>query len=98
MVHACVLTMELHIPAARSLKAKRSVIKHLVESSRSRFSVAAAEAGYHDAWQRSVLGFAAVAGSERHVAEVLDGVERFVWSHPDVEVMTGERRWLETEG
>ena len=31
-----------------------------------------------------------------HVAEVLDSVERFVWSFPEVEVVSAERSWLET--
>jgi uncharacterized protein YlxP (DUF503 family) len=31
-----------------------------------------------------------------HVGEVLDNVERFVWSFPEVEVSSCERFWLET--
>jgi len=69
-----VLDVELHIPAARSLKAKRAVVKSLVETSRQRFHVAAAEVGYQDRWQRSQIGFAALAGSANHVVEVIDEV------------------------
>jgi len=36
-----------------------------------------------------------VAGSAGHVADVLDQVERWVWSFPDVEVLSMERRWLD---
>ncbi len=54
--------MELRIPASGSLKAKRTVVKHVVETAKSRYGVAAAEVGYLDQWQRSELGFAAVAG------------------------------------
>jgi uncharacterized protein len=89
--------MDLRLPASGSLKAKRTVIKHVVETSKSRFGIAAAEVGYQDRWQRSELGFAAVAGSHRHVEEVLDTVERFVWSHPEIEVVAQHRWWLETE-
>ena len=95
MLHACALTMDLHIPESGSLKAKRTVVKHVVETSKARFGVAAAEVGYHDRWQRTELGFAAVAGSHGHVEAVLDTVERFVWSHPEVEVLAGSRVWLE---
>jgi hypothetical protein len=95
VVHACVLTVDLRIPASGSLKSKRAVVKHLVASCRSRFSVAAAEVGYQDQWQRSSLAFAAVAGTPGHVEEVLDSVERYVWSHPEVEVLTTGRSWLE---
>ncbi len=72
------------------------MVKHLVEVCRSRFGVAAAEVSYQDLWQRSELGFAAVAASPGHVQEVLDSVERFVWSHPQVDVVADGRCWLET--
>ncbi len=96
MLHACTLAMELHIPASGSLKEKRSVVKHVVETCKSRFGVAAAEVGYLSQWQRSELGFAAVAGSPGHVEKVLDSVERFVWSQPEVEVVGDTRCWLES--
>ena len=95
MMHVCALSMELHLPASRSLKAKRIVVKHIVDVSRWRFGVAAAEVGHQDQWQRSDLGFAAVADSPSHVEAVLDTVERFVWSHPELEVLASGRCWLE---
>jgi uncharacterized protein YlxP (DUF503 family) len=97
-MHVCALAIELHIPGSGSLKAKRTVIKHLVETSKSRFGVAAAEVGYQDQWQRSQLAFVAVAGSPGHVEEVLDSVERFIWSHPEATVIGAVRTWLDTEG
>jgi uncharacterized protein len=89
--------MELRIPASGSLKAKRAVVKRIVETTKSRFGVAAAEVGYLDQWQRSELGFAAVAGAPGHVEDLLDAVERFVWSIPEVEVLAHHRTWLETQ-
>jgi uncharacterized protein YlxP (DUF503 family) len=53
--------------------------------------VAAAEIGHLDKWQRSALGMAAVAGEPAHVERVLDGVERFVFSFPEVEVVAVDR-------
>jgi uncharacterized protein YlxP (DUF503 family) len=97
MMHACALSMEIRIPGSRSLKAKRTVVKHLVETSRSRFGVAAAEVGYQNQWQRAELAFAAVSGSQGQVEELLDTVERFVWSHAEVEVLADGRWWLEAD-
>lgn len=97
MMHACALTLQLQIPESRSLKSKRAVVKHLVESAKSRFGVAAAEVGYQSQWQRTELAFAAVAGSQHHVEEVLDAVERFIWSHPDVQVLATSRGWVEAD-
>jgi uncharacterized protein YlxP (DUF503 family) len=92
---AAVLTVDLRLPHSSSLKDKRSVVKNLLEGARSRCGVAAAEVGDQDLRQRAVLGFAAVAGSVGHVDEVLDSVERLVWSRPDVEVIDSARAWLE---
>jgi uncharacterized protein YlxP (DUF503 family) len=86
---------DLHINESRSLKAKRQVIRPIVDGARHRFGVAAAEVGYHDQWQRALLGFAVVAGTVKHAEEVIDAVDRFVWSRPDVEVLSMDRRWLE---
>jgi uncharacterized protein len=97
MMHVCALAMELHIPESGSLKAKRAVVKHVVETCRSRFGVAAAEVSHQGQWQHSEVGFAAVSGSPSHVTEVLDAVERFVWSQPGLEVVTGSRSWLESD-
>ena len=45
MLYVCALSMELRIPASGSLKAKRTVVKHMVETAKSRFGVPAAEVG-----------------------------------------------------
>jgi uncharacterized protein YlxP (DUF503 family) len=40
---------------------------------------------------------AAVSGSAHHAREVLDSVERFVWSFPEVEVTSSARGWMSDE-
>jgi uncharacterized protein YlxP (DUF503 family) len=57
--------------------------------------VAAAEVDHQDKWQRAALGMAAVAATPAHACEVLDAVERFVWSFPEVEVLDSERVWAD---
>ena len=94
-MHVLTLTVDLHLNEARSLKMKRSVVKSIVEGARHRFAVAAAEVDHHDQWQRAELGFAVVSGTAHHASDVIDEVERFVWSRPEVEVLNTERRWLE---
>jgi uncharacterized protein YlxP (DUF503 family) len=96
-MHVAILTLELHLPEARSLKDKRRAIKPIVEGSRRRFSVAVAEVGHQDACHLATIGVAAVSGSAGHVQEVLDAVERFVWSFPEVEVSSSRRGWMNDE-
>ena len=40
---------------------------------------------------------AAVAPTQSHLCDVLDDVERFVWSFPEVEVLRIDRLWIEEE-
>ena len=96
-MHVAAQEMELHIGASQSLKAKRAVVRHLVETARRRYGVSASEVAYHDLWQRSALGFSAVAPDAAHVEEILDKVERFVWSHPEVTVVSSVRHWLDLD-
>jgi len=93
--HVAALTLDLHLPQSRSLKAKRAVVRPLVEGIRQRFAAAVAEVDHQDRWQRAALGVAVVAGSPAIATDVLDEVERFVWSQPDLEVVGSERRWLD---
>jgi uncharacterized protein len=94
-MHCCALSMEIHIPDSGSLKSKRKVVKHLLETCRVRFGVAVAEVGHQDRWQRSALAFAAIGSSAGQVEDVLDSVERYIWSHPEVDVLEQSRCWLE---
>jgi uncharacterized protein YlxP (DUF503 family) len=97
VVHACALRVDLQISASTSLKDKRMVLRHLLDTARRRYGVAAAEVGYHDRWQRAELGFAAVGATVGHVDDILDTVERFIWSHPEIDVVGSERHWMDAE-
>jgi uncharacterized protein YlxP (DUF503 family) len=96
-VHALALVIDLRIPQAHSLKDKRSVITTLLEGSRRRFAVAAAETDRPDDVQQAQLTMVAVSGSAHHTTEVVDGVDRFVWSFPEIEVVDTARYWLEID-
>lgn len=92
-MHVAWLTLDLHLPGVHSLKEKRSVVRPILDGAQRRFAVAAAEVDHQESWQRSVLGMAAVSGSAAHARDVIDAVERFVWSFPEVEVLSSERGW-----
>ena len=85
-MHVASVTMDLRLPAVHSLKEKRAILRPILDGARRRFAVAAAEVGSQDTWQSATIGMATVSGSAYHAGEVLDAVERFVWSFPEVEV------------
>ena len=94
-MHVLALEVKLHVNGSHSLKDKRQVVRSILDGARRRFGVASAEVGGQDTWQRAVLGFAAVGSSASHVEDVIDEVERFVWSHPEAEVVGTTRRWID---
>ena len=96
MLKSAALEMEMRIPLGDSLKAKRSVIRPILDGAHRRFGVASAEVELQDEWDAAVLAFSTVAGSVSQVNDVLDRVDRFVWSFPEVEVVDAHRYWVDT--
>ena len=96
-MHASVLVVDLHLPVSGSLKEKRATITPILEGARRRMRVAVSEVDHQDHHRRAELAFATVASTEAQAREVLDAVERFVWSFPEVEVLASHRSWLEEE-
>ena len=96
-MHAAAVRFDLHVPQSRSLKAKRAVIRPIVEGLRHRFRVSAAEVDHHDQWQRAAIAVAVVAATDTQLREVLATIERFVVAAPDIELLDVETAWLETE-
>jgi uncharacterized protein YlxP (DUF503 family) len=95
-VYVLALDIDLHLPECRSLKAKRAVLRPVVEGLRSRFRVSVAEVGDQDLWQRARVGVAVVGGTESHVRDVMDEIERWIWARPGIEVLSLDRTWLDS--
>ena len=87
--------VDIRIPSSHSLKDRRQVVRSLIDGARQRFHVSAAEVGGQDSWQRATLGFAVVASEARLAEEMIDALDRFLWSRPEVEVVDADVRWLE---
>lgn len=68
------LTLELHLAEAQSLKDKRQVLRSLKDRLRANFNVAVAELDFEDTWQRSIVGVVTLSNEEHHVEEALQKV------------------------
>ena len=73
-----VLTVELAIFEAQTLKDKRRVIAGLKQRMRDRFNVSVAEVAYRDAPKRCRLGVALVSQESRSIHAQLDKVIELV--------------------
>lgn len=71
-----VLTMELHIPEAASLKDKRHWIQGLKSRLRNRHNVAVAEIDFQDVWKRGLVAATTVSNQRAHCEQVLEAAER----------------------
>ncbi len=76
------LTLEIHIPDAQSLKDKRQILRSLKDRLRGHFNVAVAELDHQELWQRAVVGIVGICADGRHLeqsmAEVAAESERLL--------------------
>lgn len=68
-----VMTLEIRIPYAHSLKEKRAVLRKVRERLRNRFNVAVAELDHQDVWQRATLGVVSISSSRGSLETTLRG-------------------------
>ncbi|HEX4074424.1 MAG TPA: DUF503 domain-containing protein [Candidatus Acidoferrales bacterium] len=68
------LTLEIHISDARSLKDKRQVLRSLKDRLRAHYNVAVAELEHQELWQRSRVGVVSISGDSKYLEESLEAV------------------------
>ena len=86
-----VLKVKLHLPATRSLKGKRGILKSITAQVKNKFNVSIAEVDDHDLWQLSTLGITCVSNGGRHANEMLSKVANYI------ERISGEAEFLDYE-
>lgn len=70
------LTLELSIEAAQSLKDKRQVLRSLKDGLRAHFNVAVAELDPSNLWNRGTLGIVSISDSRDYLDGLMKNVER----------------------
>jgi uncharacterized protein YlxP (DUF503 family) len=81
------LTLDLHIPEANSLKSKRFVVKSLTDRIKNKFNVSVAEVDAQNLWQRCVLGIAYVSNETVMIHKVFEKIRTLVLSYHSVEMI-----------
>lgn len=72
------LTLELHLPLAESLKDKRSVVKPLLARLHREFNVSVCESEARDEWTRAVVEVACVSQNSKAAHTLLQNVANHV--------------------
>jgi uncharacterized protein YlxP (DUF503 family) len=75
-VGVCRLTFQLF--GVASLKAKRSVMKRIIERTKVKFNASVAEVSDNDSHQKGVVGVAVVGNERRHVDAMISSIIRFI--------------------
>lgn len=96
MHHAviCVISVELFIPMAHSLKEKRKQIKSLKERLKNRFNASVAEVSALDDWQRAVLGISMISNDRRYLEKQYSAIEKQMQELRDVQLVNIDIEWL----
>jgi uncharacterized protein len=76
VVGVCRITFSL--PANDSLKGKRSIVRRLIDRTKTKFNAAVAEVDDLDVHRRAVLGVAVVSNDASHANSMLDHVTSFM--------------------
>jgi hypothetical protein len=88
-----VLTVELHVHGARSLKDKRMIVRRIKDRLK-KFNVAVSEVDYQDLWQRAALAVVTVSADQDHAdrelaaaSEEIERVEPGLIARAEVEFL-----------
>jgi uncharacterized protein YlxP (DUF503 family) len=92
-VHVALVTVELFIPFAHSLKEKRSVVRGL-DQLRARFNVSVAEFGYQDKWQRALIGVCMLSGDKHKLEVDMARVRQLCEEMTRIEIVDINQEWL----
>ena len=93
-VHVGVVSWDLEIIGARSLKEKRSVVKSLKARLHEKYNVSVAETDHHDAWQRCELTACVVSTTQAHADEVLRSADDLVMKEYRARIISTDRQYL----
>ena len=93
-IHICLLTIELMIPSARSLKDKRSAVRSLKDRLRSRFNASVAEVAYQDKWQRAVIAACILGNDRKHLESDMSKVRQLCEEAHSVQITDMHQQWL----
>ena len=93
-VFVCVISIELFIPMAHSLKEKRKQIKSLRERLKNRFNASVAEVGALDDWQRAVLGVSMISNDKVYLEKQYRAMETLILEGREVELIGINIEWL----
>ena len=99
-----VARLTLRIPQSQSLKAKRKILRSILDKTRAKFRVCIAETGLQNKLQSCQIGIACVSSEAKHADEIIQKTIRFIenthlasMTHCRTEIIHMGDTWDESE-
>lgn len=93
-VQLVLVTVEVIISDANSLKAKRSALNRIKDRVKTRFNASIAEVGELDKWQRATLAISMVSNERKKLQQETDKLEATLLSLTEVSISHFSKDWL----
>ncbi|MCS7199630.1 MAG: DUF503 domain-containing protein [Caldimicrobium sp.] len=88
--------VELFIPEPNSLKAKRQILRALIQKIEANFKrISLAEVDGHDLWQSAIIGFSVVGRDRAFVDSKLTSILDFIQRNSTLEIVKAEVDFLD---
>jgi len=81
------MSVELMISDSNSLKAKRRVLKSIINRLRNKFNLSVAEIDYMDLWQRALIGITMISNDKKLIGKSADAIENFLREFYEVQLL-----------
>lgn len=92
-IQLVLITIEVLISDANSLKARRSALNKIKDRIKSRFNASVAEVGELDKWQRASLAVSMISNERKKLQTDVDKLEASLLSMTEVSVNRFSTEW-----
>ena len=93
-LHLMLITVEIIIADANSLKAKRAILNRIKDRVKSRFNASVAEVGDLDKWQRANVAIAMVSNEKKKLQQDADKLKEGLLSITEISINNFSIDWL----
>jgi uncharacterized protein YlxP (DUF503 family) len=93
-IHVGLLVITFEIPAANSLKEKRSVIKHIIEKAKRNLHAAISEVGFQNKIRSAQIAATFVGPQRNAIERAREHAESLLETEPRIRIIETTWQWL----
>ncbi len=89
-----VLTVDLYLPGAVSLKDKRMIVRRIKDRLSNKYNISIAEVDFQDKWQRARLGIAQVGSDYKMLEKSMNTIFKVLDTQEYAEIIDHQFEYL----